>query len=58
LASQPKTRKTKNSAEYFNSAEYLKFWTLREKIMSLDDIVLVEENDDDSPSTDDEESVA
>ena len=32
--------------------------TLREKIMSLDDMVLVDENEDDSPSTDDEESVA
>jgi hypothetical protein len=32
--------------------------TLREKIMSLDDMVLVEENEDDSPSTDDEESLA
>ena len=31
--------------------------TLREKIMSLDDMVLVEENEDDSPSTDDQESV-
>ena len=31
--------------------------SLREKIMSLDDMVLVEENEDDSPSTDDEESV-
>jgi hypothetical protein len=27
---------------------------LREKIMSLDDMVLVEENKDDSPSTDDQ----
>jgi hypothetical protein len=27
--------------------------TLREKIMSLDDMVLVEESEDDSPSTDD-----
>ena len=32
--------------------------TLREKIMSMDDMVLVEENEDDSPGTDDEESVA
>ena len=32
--------------------------TLREKIMSMDDMVLVEENEDDSPATDDEESVA
>ncbi len=31
--------------------------TLREKIMSLDDMVLVEENKDDSPSMDDKESV-
>ena len=31
--------------------------TLREKIMSLVDMVLVEENEDDSPSTDDKESV-
>jgi hypothetical protein len=34
------------------------FSTLKEKIMSLDDMVLVEENEDNSPSTDDEESVA
>jgi hypothetical protein len=32
--------------------------TLREKIMCLDDMALVEENEDDSPPTDDEESVA
>jgi hypothetical protein len=32
--------------------------TLREKIMNLDEMVLVEENEDDSPSTDDQESVA
>jgi hypothetical protein len=31
--------------------------TLREKIMSLDDMVLVEENKDGSPSTNNEESV-
>ena len=34
------------------------FLTLKEKIMNIDDMVLVEENKDDSPSTDDEESVA
>ena len=32
--------------------------TLKEKLMSLDDMELVEENEDDSPSTDDEESLA
>ena len=32
--------------------------TLKEKITSLDDMVLVEENEDDTPSTDDRESVA
>jgi hypothetical protein len=32
--------------------------TLREKIISLDDMVLVEGNEDDSPSPDDKESVA
>jgi hypothetical protein len=32
--------------------------TLKEKIMSPDEMVLVEENEDDSPSTDDKESVA
>jgi hypothetical protein len=31
--------------------------TLKEKIMSLDDMELVEENEDYSPSTDEEESV-
>jgi hypothetical protein len=34
------------------------FFTLKEKIMSLDDMVFVEENKDDTPSTGDEESVA
>jgi hypothetical protein len=32
--------------------------TLKEKLISLDDMELVEENEEDSPSTDDEESVA
>jgi hypothetical protein len=32
--------------------------TLKEKLISLDDMKLVEENKDGSPSTDDEESVA
>jgi hypothetical protein len=32
--------------------------TLKEKIMSLDNIELVEDNEDNSPSTDDEESLA
>jgi hypothetical protein len=32
--------------------------TLKEKLISLDDMELEEENKDDSPSTDDEESVA
>jgi hypothetical protein len=32
--------------------------TLKEELISLDDMELVEENEDDSPSTDDEESVA
>jgi hypothetical protein len=32
--------------------------TLKEKLISLDDMELVEENEDDSPSTDDEQSVA
>ncbi len=32
--------------------------TLKEKLMSLDDMELVEENEDDSPATDDEESLA
>jgi hypothetical protein len=31
--------------------------TLEEKLMSLDDMELVEENKDNSPSTDDEESL-
>jgi hypothetical protein len=31
---------------------------LKEKLISLDDMELEEENEDDSPSTDDEESVA
>jgi hypothetical protein len=32
--------------------------TLKEKLISLDDMELVEENEDGSPSTDNEESVA
>jgi hypothetical protein len=32
--------------------------TLKEKLMSLDDMELVDENEDDSPATDDEESLA
>jgi hypothetical protein len=32
--------------------------TLKEKLMSLDNMDLLEENEDDSPSTDDEESLA
>jgi hypothetical protein len=32
--------------------------TLKEKLMSLDDMELVEENKDNSPCTDDEESLA
>jgi hypothetical protein len=32
--------------------------TLKEKLMSLDDMVLVEENKDDPPSTEDEKSLA
>jgi hypothetical protein len=32
--------------------------TLKEKIISLGDMVLVEENEDDTPPTDDEQSVA
>jgi hypothetical protein len=32
--------------------------TLKEKLISLVEIELVEENEDDSPSTDDKESVA
>jgi hypothetical protein len=32
--------------------------TLKEKLISLDDMELLEENEDDSPPTNDEESVA
>ena len=32
--------------------------TLKEKLISLDDMELVEENEDNSPATDDEESLA
>jgi hypothetical protein len=32
--------------------------TLKEKLISVDDMELEEENEEDSPSTDDEESVA
>jgi hypothetical protein len=32
-------------------------FTLKEKLISLDDMELEEENEDDSPSTDDQESV-
>jgi hypothetical protein len=32
--------------------------TLKDKLMSLDDMELVDENEDDSPTTDDEESLA
>jgi hypothetical protein len=34
------------------------FLTLKEKIMSLDDMVFVEENKDDTPPRGDEESIA